>query len=50
MNILKVPKDPSMGTPLNRTHEISYITLHTITFPQHENEANNWKLLFRAVY
>ena len=43
MNILKVPKDPSVGTPPNRTHEISF-------FPQHENEAINWKLLFRAFY
>ena len=44
MNILKVPKDPSMGTRLDRTHEISSF------FPQHENEAINWKLLFRAFY
>ena len=44
LNILKVPKDPSMETPPNRTHEISSF------FPQHENEAINWKLLFRAFY
>ena len=44
MNIPKIPKDPSMGTPLKRTHEISSF------FPQHENEAVNWKLLFMAFY
>ena len=44
MNILKVPKDPSMGTPPKRTHEISSF------FPQHENKAINWKLLLRAFY
>ena len=42
MDILKVPKDPSMGTPPKRTNEISSF------FPQHENEAINSKLLFRA--